>query len=96
MAHWEWENCKTGSGGDPAGGPHTHKFTVPANTAEDGGSFSKPISFAKKNTENAGSFSKEISFGAKDTNASTGGGGGHTHTTGMPQSIGVHVWKRVS
>lgn len=27
---------------------------------------------------------------------STGGGGGHTHTAGMPQNVAIYMWKRTA
>lgn len=105
---WKWESCRVGDdsptpgtydGGDPAGGPHIHKVTITAHDTTNGGKHSHPVSVSgtvgQKTTIEANLGSKSVTFGNKTTDK-TGSGEAHSHTPGMPASIGVFVWRRTS
>lgn len=92
---WNWETCKNSSGSSDAGGPHKHTVNIPAKNTEGGGSFSKTITFNAKNTDGGGAHSHTVSFAAKNTDP-TGSGSSHSHTSGMPKSIGIYAWRRTA
>lgn len=89
--HWAYSDVE-------GAGQHSHtvEVTLPQKTTTNGGGgHSHTVSFDAKDTGDGGAHSHSISFGAKDT-SKTGSGEAHSHTPGMPASIGVFVWRRTS
>lgn len=67
-------------------GAHTHSVTTTKSTTGQ----------ASGSTANSSAFNTGAASGNTDNNTAAKASEGHTHTAGMPQNIGVYVWKRTA
>lgn len=86
------DNGSTGYAGEYYGNTitinATHNHSVTTNASTTGGN--------SGSTANSAAFNTGAASGSTANNTGTNATEGHTHTAGMPQNIGVYMWKRTA